>query len=77
MVTYVNLLDIVSAPLWNTKTCTFAGLLTASDFINVIQYYHQNVSYVQALEDIGKLKLNGLRGRAFVWIETVFLIGLD
>ncbi|CCJ29010.1 unnamed protein product [Pneumocystis jirovecii] len=53
--------NIVSAPLWNTKTCTFAGLLTASDFINVIQYYHQNVSYVQALEDIGKLKLNGLR----------------
>ncbi|KAG5513806.1 hypothetical protein PMAC_000844 [Pneumocystis sp. 'macacae'] len=53
--------NIVSAPLWNTKTCTFAGLLTASDFINVIQYYHQNVSYLQALEDIGKLKLNGLR----------------
>lgn len=53
--------NIVSAPLWNSKTCTFAGLLTVSDFINVIQYYHQNVSYFQVLEDIEKLKLDGLR----------------
>ncbi|KAG4303162.1 hypothetical protein PCANB_000458 [Pneumocystis canis] len=53
--------NIVSAPMWNTKTCAFAGLLTVSDFINVIQYYYQNASYFQVLEDIGKLKLNGLR----------------
>ncbi|KAG4306298.1 hypothetical protein PORY_000286 [Pneumocystis oryctolagi] len=52
--------NVASAPLWNTKTWTFAGLLTVSDFINVIQYYYQNASYVQALEDIGKLKLDGL-----------------
>ncbi|QSL65969.1 hypothetical protein MERGE_003106 [Pneumocystis wakefieldiae] len=53
--------NIVSAPLWNMKTCTFAGLLTVSDFINVIQYFHQNASYSQTLEDIEKLKLDGLR----------------
>ncbi|KAK3047322.1 hypothetical protein LTS18_013175, partial [Coniosporium uncinatum] len=33
---------IVSAPLWDSKTSTFAGLLTTSDYINVIQYYWQN-----------------------------------
>lgn len=53
--------NIVSAPLWNTKTCTFAGLLTVSDFINVIQYFYQNASYSQVLDDIEKLKLDGLR----------------
>ncbi|WZH40847.1 Nuclear protein SNF4 [Fusarium acuminatum] len=31
--------SIVSAPLWNSKTSRFAGILTSTDFINVIQYY--------------------------------------
>jgi len=55
------LIDIVSAPLWNSSTSSFAGLLTASDFINVIQYYYQNASYPQALEEIELFKLDGLR----------------
>jgi len=53
--------NIVSAPLWNSETSKFAGLLTASDFINVIQYYYQNASYPQALEEIDRFKLDGLR----------------
>lgn len=30
--------SIVSAPLWNSKASKFAGLLTASDFLNVVHY---------------------------------------
>ena len=51
----------MSAPLWNSQTSTFAGLLTASDFINVIKYYYQNASYPEAIDQIEELKLHGLR----------------
>jgi CBS domain-containing protein len=47
--------------LWNSQTSTFAGLLTASDFINVIKYYYQKASYPEAIDQIAKLKLHGLR----------------
>ena len=50
---------IVSAPLWDSKTSTFAGLLTTSDYINVIQYYWQNPD---ALAAVDQFRLNSLRG---------------
>lgn len=53
---------IVSAPLWDSKTSTFAGLLTTSDYINVVQYYWQNPD---ALAQVDQFKLNSLRGRLF------------
>lgn len=49
---------IVSAPLWDSKTSTFAGLLTTSDYINVIQYYWQNPD---ALAQVDQFRLNSLR----------------
>ncbi|KAH8599821.1 Snf1 protein kinase-like protein complex subunit Snf4 [Bisporella sp. PMI_857] len=49
---------IVSAPLWDSHTSTFAGLLTTSDYINVIQYYWQNPG---ALADIDQFRLSSLR----------------
>ncbi|KAJ9208764.1 hypothetical protein DTO166G4_9248 [Paecilomyces variotii] len=49
---------IVSAPLWDSKTSTFAGLLTTSDYINVIQYYFQNPA---ALDQIDQFRLYSLR----------------
>ncbi|KAI9837244.1 MAG: AMP-activated serine/threonine-protein kinase regulatory subunit [Sarea resinae] len=49
---------IVSAPLWDSKTSTFAGLLTTSDYINVIQYYWQNPD---ALNQVDQFRLNSLR----------------
>ncbi|KAI9718074.1 MAG: hypothetical protein M1812_004332 [Candelaria pacifica] len=49
---------IVSAPLWDSRTSTFAGLLTTSDYINVIQYYWQNPD---ALNEIDQFRLNSLR----------------
>lgn len=52
-------LGIVSAPLWDSKTSTFAGLLTSTDFINVIQYYMQ---FPEKFEDVEKFRLSSLRG---------------
>jgi 5'-AMP-activated protein kinase regulatory gamma subunit len=48
----------VSAPLWDSKTSTYAGLLTTSDYLNVVQYYWQNPD---ALAQIDQFKLNSLR----------------
>jgi CBS domain-containing protein len=50
---------IVSAPLWDSKSSTFAGLLTTSDYMNVIQYYWQNPD---ALAQVDQFRLNSLRG---------------
>ncbi|KAK9240738.1 hypothetical protein V1525DRAFT_394833 [Lipomyces kononenkoae] len=49
---------IVSAPLWNSKTSKFAGLLTSQDYINVIQYYYQNP---EKMDKIDLFTLDGLR----------------
>ena len=49
----------MSAPLWDSKSSTFAGLLTTFDYINVIQYYWQNPD---ALNQIDQFRLNSLRG---------------
>ncbi|KAL4984364.1 hypothetical protein BDW68DRAFT_19823 [Aspergillus falconensis] len=53
-----RMVGIVSAPLWDSKSSTFAGLLTTSDYINVIQYYFQNPA---ALDKIDQLRLDSLR----------------
>ncbi|KAJ8142410.1 hypothetical protein OXX80_003803 [Metschnikowia pulcherrima] len=50
--------NVVSAPLWNNKTSRFAGLLTSSDFINVIQYYFQ---FPEKFDLVDQLTLDGLR----------------
>lgn len=49
----------MSAPLWDSKASKFAGLLTTSDYINVIQYYFQNPA---ALDQIDQFRLDSLRG---------------
>ncbi|KAJ9638864.1 AMP-activated serine/threonine-protein kinase regulatory subunit [Coniosporium tulheliwenetii] len=48
-----------TAPLTPYETSTFAGLLTTSDYINVIQYYWQNPD---ALAQIDQFRLDSLRG---------------
>jgi 5'-AMP-activated protein kinase regulatory gamma subunit len=55
-----ELLGIVSAPLWDSKTSTFAGLLTVTDYLNVVQYYNKNTD---RLKDVEKLQLSDLRGK--------------
>lgn len=54
------LVGIVSAPLWDSRISAFAGLLTTSDYINVIQYYWQNPT---KLSEIDAFTLNNLRGK--------------
>ncbi|PNS17650.1 hypothetical protein CAC42_3045 [Sphaceloma murrayae] len=49
---------IVSAPLWDSKTSTFAGLLTTSDYLNIIQYYLQYPDQYQAVDHF---RLSSLR----------------
>ncbi len=44
--------SIVSAPLWNAKTSRFAGLLTSSDYVNVIQYYFQNQNKIDLIDHL-------------------------
>ncbi|KJZ70248.1 hypothetical protein HIM_10362 [Hirsutella minnesotensis 3608] len=49
---------IVSAPLWDSKTSRFAGILTATDFINVIQYYCQ---FPDEMSKLDQFRLSSLR----------------
>ncbi|PHH93359.1 hypothetical protein CDD83_5913 [Cordyceps sp. RAO-2017] len=49
---------IVSAPLWDSETCRFAGILTATDYINVIQYYCQ---FPDEISKLDQFRLSSLR----------------
>ncbi|KAI1648175.1 CBS-domain-containing protein [Daldinia loculata] len=49
---------IVSAPLWDSQQSRFAGLLTATDYINLIQYYCQ---FPEHIDDVEKFRLSSLR----------------
>ncbi|KAK4104704.1 CBS-domain-containing protein [Parathielavia hyrcaniae] len=50
---------IVSAPLWDSRSSTFAGLLTSTDYINVIQYYCQ---FPDEIDQVDQFRLSSLRG---------------
>lgn len=49
---------IVSAPLWDSHSSTFAGLLTSTDYINVIQYYWQ---FPEEIHQVDQFRLSSLR----------------
>ncbi|KAL1867345.1 hypothetical protein VTK73DRAFT_4224 [Phialemonium thermophilum] len=49
---------IVSAPLWDSRNSTFAGLLTSTDYINVIQYYWQ---FPDEIDQVDRFRLSSLR----------------
>ncbi|KOS17108.1 Nuclear protein SNF4 [Escovopsis weberi] len=50
--------SIVSAPLWDSHTSQFAGILTATDYINVIQYHCQ---YPDEMSRLDQFRLSSLR----------------
>ncbi|KAK5994011.1 5'-AMP-activated protein kinase subunit gamma [Cladobotryum mycophilum] len=50
--------SIVSAPLWDSHTSRFAGILTATDFINVIQYHCQ---FPDEMSKLDQFRLSSLR----------------
>ncbi|RUP49812.1 hypothetical protein BC936DRAFT_141377 [Jimgerdemannia flammicorona] len=52
---------VVSAPLWSASTQKFAGMLTVSDFINLIQYYHAHLSVDQALDEMEQFQIQHMR----------------
>ncbi|KAK4155933.1 hypothetical protein C8A00DRAFT_41486 [Chaetomidium leptoderma] len=49
---------IVSAPLWDSAKSAFAGLLTSTDYINVIQYYCQ---FPDEIDQVDQFRLSSLR----------------
>ena len=63
----VLLLDIppgvVSAPLWNSEKSCFAGMLTVSDIIHLIQYYYHTSNFASAATDVETFRLESLRGK--------------
>lgn len=63
-------LGIVSAPLWDSQTSTFAGLLTTADYINVVQYYWANPDQ---LDTIDQFRLSSLRGR--IHLASTMILG--
>ncbi|KAF8922490.1 hypothetical protein CPB85DRAFT_1209770 [Mucidula mucida] len=53
--------SVVSAPLWNSGTDKFAGMLTVLDIIHLIQHYYNHASYDEAATDVENLRLEKLR----------------
>lgn len=49
---------IVSAPLWDSTTSTYAGLLTVNDYLNVVRYYNL---HTDKLKDVDNLLLSDLK----------------
>ena len=49
---------IVSAPLWDASTSTYAGLLTVNDYLNVVRYYNL---HTDRLKDVDNLLLSDLK----------------
>lgn len=52
---------VVSAPLWNSDTSRFAGMLTVLDIIHLIQYYYRTATYDYAEMDVETFQLESLR----------------
>ncbi|KAF9181319.1 AMP-activated serine/threonine-protein kinase regulatory subunit [Haplosporangium sp. Z 11] len=52
---------IVSAPLWDSTKRKFAGMLTATDFINLIQFYYSHSSYTAAIREMDQFQISQLR----------------
>lgn len=50
---------IVSAPVWDSHESRFTGILTATDYINVIQYYCQ---FPEEMSKLDHFRLSSLRG---------------
>lgn len=59
ILTYSTGQGIVSAPLWDSFTSTYAGLLTVNDYLNVVRYYNL---HADKLKDVDKLLLSDLKG---------------
>nr|AOR81606.1 Snf4 [Phaffia rhodozyma] len=52
---------VISAPLWNSETSRFDGMLTVSDIIHLIQYYYYTQTYEGAATDVEHFRLEHVR----------------
>lgn len=59
MLTSDSTVAIVSAPLWDSHISRFAGILTATDYINVIQYHCQFPDEMSKLDQFRLASLPG------------------
>ncbi|KAH8171015.1 CBS domain-containing protein [Sarocladium implicatum] len=50
--------SIVSAPLWDSQNSKFAGILTSTDYLNVIRYYCQ---FPDEMSELEQFRLSSLR----------------
>ncbi|KAJ2460375.1 AMP-activated serine/threonine-protein kinase regulatory subunit [Coemansia sp. RSA 2424] len=52
---------IESAPMYDSLESCYAGMLTTTDLVNLIQYYYSNFSYNEAIEDLGQVQLENYK----------------
>ncbi|KAJ8496109.1 hypothetical protein ONZ45_g12581 [Pleurotus djamor] len=62
---------VVSAPLWNSDTSRFAGMLTVLDIIHLIQYYYRTANWEAAASDVETFKLESIRDTGHEVIVSV------
>lgn len=65
---------VVSAALWNSEKSRFAGMLTVSDIIHLIQYYYHTASYESAAADVETVRLEDLRREFHCMNHQILLI---
>ena len=53
---------VVSACLWNNNEFRVSGILTVSDFVNLMAYYYKTSTYDDAAQDVESLRLDALSG---------------
>ncbi|KAI8891301.1 activating gamma subunit of the AMP-activated Snf1p kinase complex [Backusella circina FSU 941] len=60
---------IVSAPLWSSDTQQYAGMLTVSDFIHLIQYYY---NYPSKTHEIQTIEIAQLKSKGYTkeWLKS-------
>ncbi|KAJ1921955.1 AMP-activated serine/threonine-protein kinase regulatory subunit [Mycoemilia scoparia] len=49
---------IDSTPMWDSEISAYAGMLTTTDLVNLIQYYYANFSLTEALDNLNGIQLD-------------------
>jgi hypothetical protein len=56
-------IDIKSAPLWDSESNSYVGMITVTDFIDILRHYHQPLNRSHGTyPDIGRNKICAWRG---------------
>ncbi|KAJ2727123.1 AMP-activated serine/threonine-protein kinase regulatory subunit [Coemansia sp. Benny D115] len=52
---------VESAPMYDSANACYAGMLTTTDLVNMIEYYYSNYSYNEAIDDLGQVQLENYK----------------